>query len=236
MSLVKRGLLRRAVLAGWGKAGIQCRRSDSDIWVDDLARGVRMRLTNDPGTDHGIPVWSPDGSRILFGALCGQGPAGHLPEALQRGRRRGAAAGVGDLRSADMAHELVPRRQIYPLLAGRSCGLTHAEIWVLPLAGDRKPRLFVQTPVAAYDGQFSPDGRWVAYTSKESGREEVYVVPFEAAKVLNTGPGSATSPGGKWQISPSGGRFPRWRRDGKEIFYFVAGQPDDGSGSRGEGQ
>jgi hypothetical protein len=92
----------------------------------------------------------------------------------------------------------------------------------LPLEGDRKPRPFVQAPAATYDGQFSPDGRWVAYTSKESGRDEVYVVPFDAARVLNAGSGSSASAsgGGKWLVSASGGRFPRWRRDGKEIFYL----------------
>ena len=118
-----------------------------------------------------------------------------------------------------------------------------ADIWVLPLAGDRKPRLIVQAPVAAYDGQFSPNARWVAYTSKESGREEVYVVPFDAARALNISPASASASGGgpppggptavkplgetgsgpqggKWQISASGGSCPRWRKDGKEIFYL----------------
>src|SRR5215471_9257813 len=75
--------------------------------------------------------------------------------------------------------------------------------------------------MAAYDGQFSPNARWVAYTSKESGREEVYVVPFDAARVLNTISGSAGASGsGKWQISASGGRRPRWRGDDKEIFYL----------------
>jgi Tol biopolymer transport system component len=80
-------------------------------------------------------------------------------------------------------------------------------IWVLPLTGERIPRPFVQSPGAAYDGQFSPNGRWVAYTSKES-REKGYVVPFDAVKVLNTGHRSLNpSSGGKWQISPRGGHF-----------------------------
>ena len=194
---------------------------NSDIWVDELARGVRMRLTNDPGTDNGIPVWSPDGSRILFGALAGKARLGiyQKPSNGAGGEELLLPAETSDPQiwptswSRDGKFILYSRGDLF--------GLTHAEIWVLPLAGDRKPRLFVKTPVAAYDGQFSPDDRWVAYTSKESGREEVYVVPFDATKVLNTGPGSVTSPGGKWQISPSGGRVPRWRRDGKEIFYLA---------------
>ena len=68
------------------------------------------------------------------------------------------------------------------------------DVWVLPLVGDRKPRLFVQN---AFDGQFSPDGRWVAYTSMESGKPQVYVVPFDATKVLDTEPGAVTSLTGK---------------------------------------
>jgi Tol biopolymer transport system component len=81
----------------------------------------------------------------------------------------------------------------------------------------------VQVQAPAYDGQFSPNGLWLAYTSEESGRSEVYVVPFEAAGVLNPAPGLATAGrGGKWQVSYSGGRVPRWRRDGKEIFYLSA--------------
>ena len=91
------------------------------------------------------------------------------------------------------------------------------DVWILPLAGDRKPRLFVQN---AFDGQFSPDGRWVAYTSMESGKQQICVVPFDVPKVLNADAGAATILGGKWQISASGGAIARWRGDGKEIFYY----------------
>jgi eukaryotic-like serine/threonine-protein kinase len=91
------------------------------------------------------------------------------------------------------------------------------EVWVLPLAGDRKPRLFVDN---AFDGQFSPDGRWVAYSSMEPGKFQICVVPFDATKVLDTDPGSASRLTGRYQISASGGAIARWRGDGKEIFYF----------------
>ena len=96
---------------------------------------------------------------------------------------------------------------------------SEGDIWVLPLAGDRKPRLFLHAAGAAYEGQFSPDGRWVAYTSRESGRPEIYVAPFDAAKFLS-GETSDSTPAGKWQISSAGGGSPRWRGDGKELFYF----------------
>jgi len=185
-----------------------------------MARAVRMRLTIDPDTDHGIPVWSPDGGRIVFGALQGKARLG-----IYQKPSNGAGAEELLLPSEKKDAQIWPtswsRDGRFILYTRGAITLSQADIWVLPLEGNRKPRLFVQAPAAAYDGQFSPDGRWVAYTSRESGRGEIYVVPFDAAKVLNTGPGSASSSGGgKWQISASGGRCPRWRRDGKEIFYL----------------
>jgi Tol biopolymer transport system component len=86
---------------------------------------------------------------------------------------------------------------------------TNYDLWILPLHGDRKPFPFLVTRFQELDAQFSPDGRWVAYASNESGRFETYVQPF---------PG----PGGKWQVSDNGGVQPRWRRDGKELFYVAA--------------
>ncbi len=197
---------------------------NGDLWVEELGRGVRMRLTNDPETDKGIPVWSPEGRRILYGATFGRGRLG-ISQIPSNG-----AGGAELLLPAESLDQQIwpttwsPDDKFILYSRGNLDKLMFVEIWVLPLVGDRRPRLFMQTPVAAYDGQFSPDGRWVAYSSKESGREEVYVVPFDAAKVLMTGPGSANaSTGGKWQISASGGGFPRWRRDSKEIFYLSPG-------------
>ena len=77
----------------------------------------------------------------------------------------------------------------------------------------------MQAAALAYDGQFSPDGRLVAYVSEESGRPEVYVVPFDVDKFINSPPAAAGG-GDRWQLSPNGGRCPRWRKDGKEVFYL----------------
>ncbi|MGH9651389.1 MAG: TolB family protein, partial [Terriglobales bacterium] len=88
---------------------------------------------------------------------------------------------------------------------------TRSDIWILPLADNQKPFPFLQTPFDEQNAQFSPNGRWIAYSSDESGNSEVYVTPF---------PGQ----GGRWQISTGGGSRPSWRRDGKEIYYLA---PDD---------
>jgi Tol biopolymer transport system component len=85
---------------------------------------------------------------------------------------------------------------------------TGYDLWVLPLDGDKKPFVFLSTPFEERTGEFSPDGKWVAYQSTESGRYEIYVRPF---------PG----PGGQWQVSTSGGIQPRWRRDGRELYYIA---------------
>ena len=93
-------------------------------------------------------------------------------------------------------------------LAYWSVGLdTGRDIWILPLQGERKPRSFLQTKFDELQPKFSPDGRWIAYTSNESGQFEVYVQPF---------PG----PGGKWQVSTDGGSNPVWERNGRELFYL----------------
>jgi dipeptidyl aminopeptidase/acylaminoacyl peptidase len=82
-------------------------------------------------------------------------------------------------------------------------------LWLMPVAGDRQPQLFLRTDFNKVDPQFSPGGRWVAYSSDESGTSEVYVQSFP-------------DPRSRWQISTSGGKRPRWRRDSKELFYLAA--------------
>jgi Tol biopolymer transport system component len=92
-----------------------------------------------------------------------------------------------------------------------------ADLWVLPLSGDRKPFPFLRTEFNEQYGRFSPDGRWVAYSSDESGRDEIYVRSFS--------PGSgetASAAGGKWLISNGGGTQPRWRGDGRELYYLAS--------------
>src|SRR5262249_368982 len=157
----------------------------SEMWIDDLDRKVRMRLTFDPETDNGIPVWSPDGRTLLFSTL------------------RGSKVGVGIFKKASDGSgnlEMLlptdrPDREAWAedwsrdgrfvlFSRGRMFNRVDAEIWVLPMTGERKPILLVHAAASVYDAKFSPDGRWVAYTSRESGRNEIYVMTFDAAKVL----------------------------------------------------
>jgi Tol biopolymer transport system component len=173
-----------------------------DLWVVDVARGVKTRLTSDRAEEN-TPVWSPDGSRIVFDSSR-QGPL----ELFEK-----AANGVG----ADKI-VLVDRRNKFPsswspdgrfimymVDNGEPSGW---DLWVLPLFGRRKPFPFLQTPSNDVQGQFSVDGRWVTYASNESGRYEVYATTFPEA-------------GAARQISSGGGVWPRWRHDGKEIFYLA---------------
>jgi Tol biopolymer transport system component len=194
---------------------------NNEIWMEDLARAVRMRLTIEPGAYHTVPVWSPDGHRIVYAVQLGE---------IWKGIYQKYSNGAGSqelLLSSDSDTPIWPTswsRDGRFILYSREASAAQqgsVEIWVLPLVGGHGPRRFIEAQPRAYDGQFSPNGRWVAYTSEESGRGEVYVVPFEAGSVLNTESGPASGrEDRRWLVSANGGRSPRWRGDGKEIFYL----------------
>ncbi|MCA1642713.1 MAG: serine/threonine-protein kinase [Acidobacteria bacterium] len=174
----------------------------SDVWLLDLARGSMSRLTFDPHGD-GTPVWSPDGSRVAFGSNRLGGIGINLYEK--------AASGVGDeqilLRSDAAKYITSWSRDGQTLLFENWAAKSKGEVWLLPLSGDRQPKPLLQSAAFdQYQGQFSPDGRFVAYASQESGRAEVYVQPFPPS-------------GDKWQISSGGGFAPLWSSDGRELFY-----------------
>ena len=179
-----------------------------DIWIFDLVRGGKTRLTFDPADDID-PIWSPDGTRIAFTSdRSGQRNIywkladGSGPEELLVGGKEGQET-VEDW-SRDGKY------LIYNYVAG-----SHAVLRVLPLAGDRKPVTYLDTAFYTQQSQFSPNGRWVAYYSNESGTKEVYVQGFSL---------DPSQSRGKWQISTAGGQLPRWRRDGKELYYYFGTQ------------
>ena len=176
------------------------RSGKTDIWVRDLKRGVSSRFTFGAG-DAFAPLWSPDGRLIVFR---------QAQDLFEK-----AADGQGEEKLLFKSDELKvacdwTRDGRYIAFQSRGKETTW-DIWVLPMFGDRKPIAFLKTQFAELLPVFSPDGRFLAYQSNESGRYEVYVQSF---------PG----PGGKWQISTSGGVEPRWRADGKELYYRAPDQ------------
>jgi len=196
----------------------------SDIWIQELKRDVPMRLTFNTSVDKGAPTWSPDGNEVLFDVA----PGGKTAPGIYR--KSSSGTGAEEL----LVQPKEPETMLWPTdwsrdgrfilcVQGEINARTRGEIWVLPASADRKPRVFIHAPKAAYDGHFSPDGRWVAYVSKESGREEVYVVPFDGNQVTNTPPFEQVAITKRWQVSANGGAFPRWRRDGQELFYVAPG-------------
>jgi len=197
---------------------------NSDIWIRELKRDAPMRLTFDPSVDKGAPVWSPDGNEVLFDIA----PGGKNPAGIYRKSSSGTGAEELLAQPKEAGAGLWPtdwsrNGQFILCVQGEILSRNSGEIWVLPASAVDKPRVFVHAPGAAYDGQFSPDGHWVAYVSKESGREEVYVVPFDGNQVSNTPPLEQVAIKKRWQVSAKGGAFPRWRRDGKELFYVAPG-------------
>jgi Tol biopolymer transport system component len=177
----------------------------ANVWLFDVARGVRTPLTVSGRALE--PVWSPDGRRIVFSSAS--------EGRLDLYQKASSGAGPEDVLLADDGNEypesLSPDGR-FLLYFKWGEGSTHRtntwDLWVLPLFGDRKPFPFIESPFIEAGTQFSPDGRWLAYNTNESGRSELYVVPF---------PG----PGGRVRISTAGGDNARWRRDGKEIFYLA---------------
>jgi Tol biopolymer transport system component len=174
---------------------------NTDVWVIDAARGTPSRLTFESAVD-GEPVVSADGRRIFYAT----DPKAGLWDIYER-----SSDGTGSATLVVEAAENENPRDLSPdgrhLLYAKQSPRTDYDLWALPLTGDRKPFALAQTPFAEIDAKFSPDGRWIAFDSNETGRREVFVQPF---------PG----PGAKIQVSTAGGRFPRWRRDGRELYYI----------------
>ena len=184
----------------------------ADIWVFDLARGSRTRLTFG-GANHQAPSWSADGQRVAYGTLSGT----TLVTGTSLRVRLAAGGGQEEVLMGQSDTPAQPLTLLSPefspdghyLVHMEQTGPSGASIWALPLTGEKKPFVIVQSPsVQARISRFrlSPDGHWLAYTSTESGRDEVYVTHFPSGS-------------GKWQVSQTGGSFPLWRGDSKEIYF-----------------
>ncbi|MSO45442.1 MAG: serine/threonine-protein kinase [Acidobacteria bacterium] len=204
------GLLNPSVSPDGHRAVVTRRvQGNADLWLLDGTR--TSRFTFDAAPDRN-PIWSPDGSRIVFDS----------PRKGPRDLYQGSAsrAGAEALLLASQQNKVATdwsadgRFLIYLSVDPQ----TNFDLWVVPMEGDRTPWVFLKTPFEELGGTFSPDGRWVAYQSNESGRMEIYVRPFTGAAAPGAG---ATAAGGQWQVSTAGGIYPRWRSDGRELYYLA---------------
>jgi len=175
----------------------------TDLYLWDLARGTETRFTFDPGND-GPLVWSPDGSRIVW----------YSDRAGEQNLYQKAASGAGQdellWRSAYTKIPLSWSADGRFLLFYEANPQTRLDLWVLPMEGEHKPWPWLNTPAIETFAAFSPDGKWIAYQSDESGRHEIYVQAFA--------PGAPAS-GVRAPLSTGGGQYPVWRRDGRELYY-----------------
>jgi Tol biopolymer transport system component len=175
--------------------------SNVDIWLIDITRNIRSRLTVHPGQERS-PVWSPDSARIAF-----QSSRSRQPIALRQtlssetGKDELLLEGQGNFTMTPSGWSSDGQFIAYTTRG--------SNVWILPLSGDRKPFAFADTAFTETSASFSPTGGWIAYTSNEGGHADVYVQSF-------------TQPGAKSQVSRNGGTHPVWRADGRELFYLGA--------------
>jgi Tol biopolymer transport system component len=183
-------------------AGHRHEAEGGDIWIFEAGNTTPSKFTFDAAQDNSMPIWSPDGRRIAFGS-----------------RRNGKwglyVKDADNTRSEELLLE--SERPAMPmswsgdqLVYWTSGPKTAGDIWSVAVAsgaGERKPVPVLQTPADERNPQVSPDGKWIAYSSNETGRSEIYIRPFPEGA-------------GKIQVSVNGGVFPRWRRDGKELYFL----------------
>jgi Tol biopolymer transport system component len=173
----------------------------NDIWVLDVARNVRTRLTFGP-VSNTFPVWSPDGKWISYTS----DRNGHSN--LYRKRSDGSGAEELLLTDDQVTEGTDWSADGKTLFYSRGPSGSNWEVWALPLEGERKPRVVVPHSGNSFStmGHLSPNGRWLAYASSESGTAEVYVVAYGGGQ-------------GKWQVSTNEGSQPQWSKDGKELYF-----------------
>jgi len=186
----------------------------SHVWVYDLARGNRMQVTFGK-YDNGSPIWSRDGAQLLIAAK-----RDHYSLFRVDSSGVGTEQLVLDTGKDAWPQDLSPDGHFLLFAQGINIGRTQSTLWIYPLHGNSPPVRLLDGDARESDGQFSPDGRWIAYTSNQSGRDEVYVVPFPGKSASPTPSRAAIAR--RVQVSLSGGNRPRWRRDGGELFYMAS--------------
>jgi len=176
-------------------------RGAADIWIYDLVRGGRNRLTFDTSLNYSA-TWSQNGNQIVFSSTRKNG----FPQLyLKSTNGEGSDESLLDSDTTDRPDDWSPDGR-YILYEPNP---TVSSLWLLPVSGDRKPTVFLSGDTGTFPGEgaFSRDGKWLAFTEYARGKREVYITSF---------PGRT----GKWQVSLGGGHYPRWRGDGKELFFL----------------
>jgi serine/threonine protein kinase len=177
--------------------------SSSSIWIFELDRDTSSRLTFSPGRND-LPAWSPDGKSIAF--VFTQDGKRHMYQKPADGTGTATPIVLGD--GGEIFPSWSSDGRYFLFQSHSKQGTSPWEIWAKPLFGDQKPFPVVQSPqFLEGDPALSPDGKWLAHSSDESGKVEVYLTPFLRG-------------GGKWQVSANGGNCPRWRADGRELLYM----------------
>jgi serine/threonine protein kinase/Tol biopolymer transport system component len=179
---------------------------DQDLWLIDTPRNTPSRFTSQPNNITFMPIWSPDGARIVFASARGTPPNLYYKASTGLGRDELLFKSTSNNQPTDWSRD--GRFIVYAGMDPK----TQWDLWLMPMSGadvERKPVPFLQTEFNEHLGRVSPDGRWIAYVSDESGTNEVYVQTFPVS-------------GAKRRISTSGGNEPKWRSDGRELFYLAA--------------
>jgi serine/threonine protein kinase/Tol biopolymer transport system component len=175
-----------------------------DLWLMNTLRGTTSRLTLNEANEWS-QIWSPDGTKIVFASDRTGGAAGNMYQKVSM------EPGVGETSVSGVSGSAIPQDWSAD---GRWIAFgSQGNIRILPTFGDRKPFAFVDTVFSERESRFSPDGKWIAYYSNETGRFEVYIRSF------NGGPGGSSR---KIQISEKGGFYPVWRGEGSELFFVGA--------------
>jgi Tol biopolymer transport system component len=179
--------------------------ANEHVWLTDVAGGTSSRITFGAIRDQ-APVWSADGGRIAYQSRTGRGSWRLY---LKHANGAGGEELLFETDNLISLEDWSPDSHF--LVYTRRGEQSLSDLWLVPLSGDRQPVLFLQSAFNKTQAQISPDGRWIAYTSYEMGGDEVYLQSFP-------------TPGSKRQVSVGGGVQPRWRQDGKELFYLASDQ------------
>lgn len=187
------------------RVALDVRDQENDIWIWDFARTTLTRLTFSPSLDRS-PAWAPDGRHVVFGS----------DREGQIGLFQRAADGTGtDERLTKMPfavpNALTPDGKSLVFLSRDADAKTGDNLGLLSMEGERPSKPLLRTQFNERNGEISPDGRWMAYQSNESGQDQIFVRPFPDVDA------------GRWQISTAGGTRPLWSRDGRELFYLTEG-------------